>query len=159
MTVPAMNLDACRAALLAKADECKQAVSRARRALSEDAASMSATTTHREPQREEIVERMETAHRLLRQVEVALSRLQRGRYGRCLKCEEGIGLKRLSMAPWALFCLECQQGVDLLQYGAGTHQRRIGEPILSGSDAHSFWTEWQQDDSESDTHEALAGRR
>ena len=158
MTAHAINLDACRVALLAKADECKQAVLRARHALSEEAMSEPMDASLRALQREATVERMESSHRLLRQVELALSRLQRGRYGRCLKCEQRIELLRLSMTPWALFCLDCQQGVDLLQYGARLRREGSGASVLSGS-AYSFWTEWQQDDAESNPLEAVEGRR
>lgn len=45
---------------------------------------------------------------LLRQVEAARDRMRRGAFGICLRCEEGIPLKRLQAIPWAAFCISCQ---------------------------------------------------
>ena len=53
--------------------------------------------------------------RLLRQIEYALWRLERGRYGECVKCEGSVEQHILDMAPWAIFCNNCQRVVDLLQ--------------------------------------------
>jgi DnaK suppressor protein len=47
--------------------------------------------------------------RLLRQVEAARNRIQDGTFGICLRCEEGIPLKRFQAIPWAAFCKSCQE--------------------------------------------------
>ena len=48
----------------------------------------------------------------LTQCNAALRAVERGEYGTCRKCEEPVGIKRLSAKPEAPFCLECQRGVD-----------------------------------------------
>jgi RNA polymerase-binding transcription factor DksA len=58
---------------------------------------------------------MERSLRLLRQVEYALWRLERGRYGECVKCEGRVEPQVLDAAPWAIFCGNCQCMVDILQ--------------------------------------------
>ena len=51
--------------------------------------------------------------------------MSRGRYGVCLKCEKDIRPKRLDAVPWAIFCVDCQQGVDLLHQGARARREEI----------------------------------
>lgn len=80
-----------------------------------------------------------TDARLRRQVELALSRLERGRHGRCLKCDEPIERERLDIVPWALFCEECQRDVDALHRAAQAVRR---------TPASCYWTEWQMEDAE-----------
>ena len=53
--------------------------------------------------------------RLLRQIEYALCRLERRRHGECVKCQGSVEQPILDMAPWAIFCNNCQRVVDLLQ--------------------------------------------
>jgi RNA polymerase-binding transcription factor DksA len=60
-------------------------------------------------------EKRESSLRLLRQVEYALWRLERGRYGECVKCEGQVERQVLDSAPWAIFCGDCQGRVDILQ--------------------------------------------
>ncbi len=45
---------------------------------------------------------------LLRQVKVALRRIQDGSFGTCIECEEAISPKRLAAVPWAPRCIQCQ---------------------------------------------------
>jgi len=47
--------------------------------------------------------------RMLRQVEGALDRLDRGEYGTCDHCREPIGAQRLKAVPWARYCVDCQE--------------------------------------------------
>jgi DnaK suppressor protein len=49
---------------------------------------------------------------LLRRVTAALARIDDGRFGRCLLCEEEIPEKRLQAVPWAAHCVSCQEYVD-----------------------------------------------
>src|SRR6266850_7426650 len=44
----------------------------------------------------------------LRQIDVALGRLQSGRYGLCAACAEPIPLARLQAVPFATLCVPCQ---------------------------------------------------
>jgi DnaK suppressor protein len=48
----------------------------------------------------------------MRLVEQALARIEEETYGRCLRCDEAIGWKRLSVAPHAAFCIPCQEKAD-----------------------------------------------
>jgi RNA polymerase-binding transcription factor DksA len=69
--------------------------------------------------------RRERSLRLLRQIEYALWRLSRGRYGECAKCEGYVERKLLDMAPWAIFCGNCQRTVDLLQAEAQARRNAL----------------------------------
>ncbi len=48
----------------------------------------------------------------LAQVDAALRRLDAGRYGTCLTCEEEIGFARLQVRPEAALCIDCQSERD-----------------------------------------------
>jgi DnaK suppressor protein len=48
----------------------------------------------------------------LRQVQMALERLDAGTFGVCVGCEEDISPKRLAAIPWASFCIACQERAD-----------------------------------------------
>ena len=50
--------------------------------------------------------------KLLRNVRLALDRLESGSFGVCAECEEEISPKRLIAVPWAPFCLQCQEQAD-----------------------------------------------
>jgi DnaK suppressor protein len=45
----------------------------------------------------------------LKDVEHALSKVDRGTYGVCERCGEPIGLERLEAIPWARLCIGCKQ--------------------------------------------------
>jgi DnaK suppressor protein len=49
--------------------------------------------------------------KLLREVEDALRRIERGTYGVCHECEEPISSKRLDAVPWAKYCVTCQEEI------------------------------------------------
>lgn len=49
--------------------------------------------------------------KLLREVEDALRRIERGTYGVCHECEEPISTKRLDAVPWAKYCVTCQEEI------------------------------------------------
>ena len=49
---------------------------------------------------------------LLRNVRLALNRIEGGSFGVCAECEEEISPKRLIAVPWAPFCLQCQEQAD-----------------------------------------------
>ena len=49
--------------------------------------------------------------KLLREVQDALRRIDRGIYGTCQGCEEPISVKRLDAVPWAKFCVSCQERI------------------------------------------------
>jgi DnaK suppressor protein len=45
----------------------------------------------------------------LRDVEHALTKMERGTYGECERCHEPISLERLEALPWARLCISCKQ--------------------------------------------------
>lgn len=42
----------------------------------------------------------------------ALSRIERGDYGACVDCDEGISDKRLEHSPYAARCIVCQEELE-----------------------------------------------
>ena len=44
----------------------------------------------------------------LRMIESALTRIQQGKYGLCMKCGKKIPDERLEAIPYALMCIECK---------------------------------------------------
>jgi len=46
--------------------------------------------------------------RRLRQIDSALSRIENGRYGVCIKCGKKITKERLEAIPYALMCIGCK---------------------------------------------------
>ncbi len=74
-------------------------------------------------ERESAIYDLERTCRLLRQVEIALARLDAGKYGLCLKCELSISEKRLKAVPWALYCIDCQELADRLHEHMGALRR------------------------------------
>src|SRR5437016_14105439 len=49
--------------------------------------------------------------KLLREISVALHRIDTGHYGVCMECEEPISSKRLDAVPWAKYCVACQERI------------------------------------------------
>jgi DnaK suppressor protein len=49
----------------------------------------------------------------LRQVRAALQRIEDDSFGICGECDEPISLARLTVIPWANFCVKCQEQVEL----------------------------------------------
>ena len=48
----------------------------------------------------------------LEAVDAALTRLDDGTYGTCIRCGRAIPWERLDALPWAAHCIECQTLVD-----------------------------------------------
>lgn len=44
---------------------------------------------------------------VLKDVDLALSKMKKGKYGICENCKNNIELKRLEMYPFARYCMEC----------------------------------------------------
>ncbi len=49
---------------------------------------------------------------MLQEVDEALARLEGGRFGVCVACEENIDRKRLEAVPWTRHCLNCQEKIE-----------------------------------------------
>ena len=50
--------------------------------------------------------------RLLKDVLIALRKLDEGGFGECERCGEAIAEKRLEALPFARYCIECQRRVE-----------------------------------------------
>ncbi|GMO64036.1 MAG: TraR/DksA family transcriptional regulator [Endomicrobiia bacterium] len=48
----------------------------------------------------------------LNAVNDALSKMERGSYGKCEYCEDIIPIKRLKAIPWTKYCIKCQEEVE-----------------------------------------------
>jgi len=66
-------------------------------------------------ERELAIRNLDRESGLLRQVKLALTRIDDGSYGTCLHCDEEINPKRLAAVPWASFCISCQEMHDRRQ--------------------------------------------
>jgi RNA polymerase-binding protein DksA len=61
-----------------------------------------------EAENDEVLERLdETERRELEEIRLALARIAAGSYGRCARCGESIGDKRLGALPYATLCIAC----------------------------------------------------
>lgn len=45
----------------------------------------------------------------LAEVDLALERLEEGKYGHCTHCDAKIPARRLQAVPWARYCVDCQE--------------------------------------------------
>lgn len=63
-------------------------------------------------ERELAIRNLDRESHLLRNVRLALQRIEDGTYGTCLRCDEDINPKRLNAVPWAPFCISCQELAD-----------------------------------------------
>ena len=46
--------------------------------------------------------------KLLRAIDAAIDRINKGTYGICTSCEQAIGPARLKAVPWTSVCIECK---------------------------------------------------
>ncbi|RPJ09649.1 MAG: TraR/DksA family transcriptional regulator [Spirochaetaceae bacterium] len=49
----------------------------------------------------------------LRLIDSALSRIQNGHYGQCIKCSDKIPKERLDAIPYATLCIKCKSSEEL----------------------------------------------
>lgn len=64
----------------------------------------------------------------LREVDEALTRIERGEYGHCEECGDDIPAKRLQAIPWARFCVPCQERLSnhsMAGVGAGDDENGV----------------------------------
>ena len=57
------------------------------------------------------------AEEKLQFIDEALSRLDQGKYGQCMKCGEAIPFERLNALPFAAYCIDCQQQRNRAKHG------------------------------------------
>jgi RNA polymerase-binding protein DksA len=48
----------------------------------------------------------------IKAIDAALSRIQQGHYGLCMKCGKKIPTERLEAIPYAVLCVDCQKGEE-----------------------------------------------
>ena len=63
-------------------------------------------------ERELAIRNLDRESNLLRNVRLALRRIEEDSFGVCLHCEEEISPKRVAAVPWAPFCIQCQEQAD-----------------------------------------------
>jgi DnaK suppressor protein len=63
-------------------------------------------------ERDIAVSQLDRQARSVREVELALAKLEEGSYGVCEQCEEEISDKRLDAVPWARLCVACQSKAE-----------------------------------------------
>jgi DnaK suppressor protein len=63
-------------------------------------------------ERELAIRNLDRDSKMLRQIRLALARIEDEAYGVCLHCEEPIAPKRMAALPWATFCIKCQEKMD-----------------------------------------------
>ena len=64
---------------------------------------------HTATQRELATRSLERESGVLREVRAALTRIEKGEFGRCLNCDDEISTKRLRALPWTALCLACKE--------------------------------------------------
>src|SRR5215471_11938411 len=63
-------------------------------------------------ERELAIRNLDRESNLLRNVKLALARINDGSYGTCMHCDEEIKPKRLDAVPWTPYCIRCQEAAD-----------------------------------------------
>lgn len=76
----------------------------------QDPADMAANAYNKEL----MVSMSENDRKLLTMIDEALTRIEEGEFGECIRCGEPILERRLEAIPWARYCLNCQ---DLFEKG------------------------------------------
>jgi DnaK suppressor protein len=66
-------------------------------------------------EREAAIRNLDRESNRLRNVRSALARVDKS-YGACLHCEGEITPKRLDAAPWAKYCVRCQEAADRREF-------------------------------------------
>lgn len=63
--------------------------------------------------REFSLDRVSSEHKVIYELDEALSRVKEGDYGLCVSCGEKIAPKRLTAIPYAKYCIACQNTEEL----------------------------------------------
>ena len=66
-------------------------------------------------QEETILGVLDAKKKELEAITQALWRIEKGEYGRCLRCGHWICLERLKVRPQALYCLPCKDEIERIQ--------------------------------------------
>ena len=111
----AIDLKSMRKQLQSKRKEVMEGVSRAREMGSVDTESGAPDLADRATsafQREFSFSLSENEGKMLRMIDEALARMDGGRFGLCVHCEQPIEKQRLQAVPWARHCIACQEQQD-----------------------------------------------
>ncbi len=111
----ATDLKATRKKLEAKRKEVLEGVYRAREMGSVETESGAPDIADRATsafQREFSFSLSENEGKMLRLIDEAIARLDNGRFGLCVHCEQQIEKQRLQALPWARHCVACQELQD-----------------------------------------------
>jgi DnaK suppressor protein len=111
----AIDLKTMKKQLQAKRKEVMEGVSRAREMGSVETESGAPDIADRATsafQREFSFSLSENEGKMLRMIDEAIARLENGRFGICIHCEQPIEKQRLQAVPWARYCLACQELYD-----------------------------------------------
>jgi DnaK suppressor protein len=65
--------------------------------------------SHSTEERSRLIALVDTHRQNLRDVELALERMDVGTYGSCVRCGDPIATERLEALPWAALCIDCKQ--------------------------------------------------
>ena len=109
------DMKAIRAKLEVQRRELVEGVSRAREMGSVETESGAPDIADRATsafQREFSFALSENESKLLQLIDDAIARLDNGRWGQCVHCEETIEAPRLQAIPWARHCIACQELQD-----------------------------------------------
>lgn len=85
---------------------------RSREALSIETSSDELDRIQQASDRDYAIGNLERTSRPLREVQIAIRRVDGGTFGVCIGCEESIRSKRLAAVPWASLCIACQELED-----------------------------------------------
>jgi DnaK suppressor protein len=66
-------------------------------------------------ERELAIRNLDRESNLLRNVRLALRRIDEGTFGVCVHCDEEISPKRIAAVPWTPYCIACQEQADRAQ--------------------------------------------
>ena len=75
--------------------------------LNDNAASDTDAKEESSHERVEAIEKELKAH--LEEINLALERIKKRTYGKCLNCRKNISMDRLAIKPTALYCMECER--------------------------------------------------
>lgn len=65
--------------------------------------------------REVLFHLSENQRRRIQDIDVALEQIEKGEYGICMGCGEGISPRRMEVRPFSRYCIECK--TDIEKYG------------------------------------------
>lgn len=115
-TMTKIELNRFRTALKNKSAELENS-SRGREALAIETSADELDRIQHGQERDLAMGNLARESKLLRQVQDALSRMDRGTFGICADCEEDISSKRLAAVPWTDSCIRCQEVADSARAG------------------------------------------